>query len=167
MFESKPLRPKDKRKRDRNDDASDVNGYLGPWAVYKDQILVSKPSEEEQIALNALRSNKKKRGRRGEQKEEEESRSILHIDDPVDYLGRSFLHIPQDLDKNLRSEEPPEKCYIPKKLLYSYKGHTKGIQKMQLFPISGHLFLTCSMDSKVKVKSSLIFFFRSLFLSKT
>ena len=79
MFESKPLRPKDKRKRDRNDDASDVNGYLGPWAVYKDQILVSKPSEEQQIALNALRSNKKKRGRRGEQKEEEESRSILHL----------------------------------------------------------------------------------------
>lgn len=44
-----------------------------------------------------------------------------------------------------------EKCYIPKKIVHTYTGHTKGIQKMQLFPVSGHIFLTCSMDSKVKV----------------
>ena len=156
VFESKPLRPKDKRRRDRNDDPADVNGYLGPWAVYKDQILVAKPNEAEQAEIDELKKNKKKRVRRGEEKEEEESRSILHINDPVDYLGRSFLHIPQDLDKNLRSEESPGKCYIPKKCIHTYKGHAKGIQKMQLFPISGHLFLTCSMDSKVKVKINFI-----------
>ena len=35
--------------------------------------------------------------------------------------------------------------------LFSLKGHTKGIQKIQLFPKSGHLFLTCSMDNRVKL----------------
>ena len=37
------------------------------------------------------------------QKEEEVDRSTstLHIDDPFDYAGRSFTHIPQDIGKNL------------------------------------------------------------------
>ena len=150
VFEKMPLRPKDKRKRDRNDDPSDVDGYLGPWAHYKDQELVSKPSDEQRRMLEAMMSKKNRRSR-FTQNQEEESRSILHIDDPRDYLGRSFLHIPQDVDRNLRSTEPPGKCFIPKKCIHTYKGHTKGIQKMQLFPVSGHLFLTCSMDSKVKL----------------
>lgn len=150
VFEATKPRPKDKRKRDRNDDPSDVDGYLGPWARYKDQELVSKPTEEQKAELELIYVKKNRRSRFTEQ-EEEESRSILHIPDPNDYMGRSFLHIPQDLDKNLRSEEPPEKCFIPKKCIHSYTGHTKGIQKMQLFPVSGHLFLTCSMDSKVKL----------------
>ncbi len=151
VFEKAELRPKDKRKRDRNDDPSDVNGYLGPWANYKDQITVAKPTEEEQAAIDLLISKRKKRNRR-EVAEEEESKAVMHIPDPLDYLGRSFLHIPQDLGKNLRTMEPPsEKCYIPKRIVHTYTGHTKGIQKMQLFPVSGHIFLTCSMDSKVKL----------------
>jgi len=150
VFESTKPRPKDKRKRDRNDDPSDVNGYLGPWATYKDQEMVSKPTEEELKEIQEILSKRKKRNRFNI-KEEEESKSILHINDPYDYLGRSFLHIPQDLNKNLHSVEPLEKCFIPKKIIHTYSGHTKGIQKMQLFPVSGHLFLTCSMDCKVKV----------------
>jgi len=151
VFETTKTRPKDKRKKDRKDDPSDVNGYMGPWANYKDQVLVSKPTDEEKEEIAELMAKKTKRSRFGEKPEPEESKSVLHIDDPYDYLGRSFLHIPQDIDKNLRSEEPPEKCFIPKKCIHTYKGHTKGIQKMQLFPVSGHLFLTCSMDSKVKL----------------
>lgn len=93
----------------------------------------------------------KKSRRRRNQELEDTSNSTLHIDDPYDYAGRSFLHVPQDLDVNLLSDEPPVKCFIPKKCVHSYTGHTKGIQKMELFPKSGHLFLTCSMDSKVKL----------------
>lgn len=151
IFEKTPLRPKDKRRRERNDDPSDIDGYLGPWANYKDQCMVAKPTEEQQKEIDAILSKRKKRVRGGVV-EEEESKSTLHINDPYDYLGRSFLHIPQDLGKNLRStEQMTEKCYIPKKIVHTYTGHTKGIQKMELFPVSGHIFLTCSMDSKVKV----------------
>jgi len=146
VFEKTKLRPKDKRKRDRNDDPSDINGFLGPWANYKDQLLVAKPNEEEQKEIQEILSKRKKRRNRFAIKEEEEAKSQLHIDDPYDYLGRSFLHIPQDLNKNLRSTEPLEKCFIPKKIIHTFSGHTKGIQKMQLFPVSGHLFLTCSIQ---------------------
>lgn len=151
VFEKAPIRPKDKRRRERNDDPSDVEGYLGPWANYKDQVLVAKPTEEEQLVIEELLSKRQKRTRRGAVAEEEEAKSTLHIQDAYDYMGRSFLHIPQDLGKNLRATEMTEKCYIPKKIVHTYTGHTKGIQKMQLFPVSGHIFLTCSMDSKVKL----------------
>jgi pre-mRNA-processing factor 17 len=151
VFETRPQRPKDKRRHIRNDDPSDVDGFLGPWAHYKDQELVSRPTEEQQKEIDIMLAKRKKRTRFSE-KPEEENRSTLHIDDPYDYLGRSFLHIPQDVGKNLRSQDPPDKCYIPKKIVHTYTGHTKGIQKMELFPVSGHLFLTCSMDAKVKVK---------------
>lgn len=42
-----------------------------------------------------------------------------------DYQGRSYLHIPQDVGVNLRSSVPPEKCYLPKKQIHVWSGHTK------------------------------------------
>ena len=44
----------------------------------------------------------------------------------VVFLGRSFLHIPQDLGANLKSDVPPEKCFIPKRQIHEWKGHSKG-----------------------------------------
>lgn len=82
---------------------------------------------------------------------EDSSSTTLHINDPYDYQGRSFLHIPQDVGVNLRSEHAPQRCFIPKQCIHTYKGHTKGVQKIHYFPVSAHLFLTCSMDCKIKV----------------
>ena len=45
---------------------------------------------------------------------------FVSVDDPYDYQGRSYLHIPQDLDVNLRSEDPPLKCFIPKKCIHTW-----------------------------------------------
>ena len=45
---------------------------------------------------------------------------ICPVDDPYDYQGRSYLHIPQDLDVNLRSDDPPLKCFIPKKCIHTW-----------------------------------------------
>lgn len=42
-----------------------------------------------------------------------------------DYQGRSYLHVPQDVGVNLRSTMPPEKCYLPKKQIHVWSGHTK------------------------------------------
>lgn len=44
------------------------------------------------------------------------------VDDPYDYLGRPYLHVPQDVEVDLRTSEPPDKCYTPKKLVYSWWG---------------------------------------------
>ncbi len=150
MFEKTKERPKDKRQRIKNNDPADIDGYLGPWAVYEGQELVSKPNEEQQKEISEILSKRKKRSR-VTATEEDESKSTLHIKTAYDYMGRSFLHIPQDVGVNLRSETAPDKCFIPKKCVHTYSSHTKGVQKIALFPVSAHLFLTCSMDNRVKV----------------
>lgn len=44
VFESKPKRKGDKRKRDKNDNPDDIEGFKGPWANYADEEKVSKPT---------------------------------------------------------------------------------------------------------------------------
>ena len=51
--------------------------------------------------------------------------TTLHINDPNDYLGRNYLHPPQDEAVNLNKPGAPSRCFLPKKLIHTYKGHTK------------------------------------------
>lgn len=51
-----------------------------------------------------------------------------------DYQGRSYLHIPQDVGINLRSSDVPDKCYLPKKQIHVWSGHTKVSGNEQLIP---------------------------------
>jgi pre-mRNA-processing factor 17 len=73
------------------------------------------------------------------------------VKDPLDYQGRSFLHAPQDVGVNLRSDSPPERCFLPKAHIHTWQGHTKGISTIRWFPKTAHLLLSCSMDCRVKV----------------
>ncbi|GFR75491.1 pre-mRNA-processing factor 17-like [Elysia marginata] len=66
-----------KRKREKNRDASDIDGYLGPWAKYKDEETISKPSEEEQKELDEILAKRAKAGKQVEEKTVEE-KSTLH-----------------------------------------------------------------------------------------
>lgn len=45
VFENTKKRPLDKRKKEKNDDPSDIDGFLGPWACFKDEKRVMKPNE--------------------------------------------------------------------------------------------------------------------------
>lgn len=47
------------------------------------------------------------------------------VKDMYDYQGRSYLHIPQDVGINLRTSDIPDKCYLPKKQIHVWSGHTK------------------------------------------
>lgn len=42
------------------------------------------------------------------------------VDDLFDYQGRSFLHIPNDSESDLKSEDPPDKCFLPKRLIHTW-----------------------------------------------
>lgn len=150
VFESTKLRPLDKRKRRRNNDPEDIEGFLGPWGGYVDEQKIAKPTEEEAAELEELVSKRNKRGKPVEEKPLEE-KSILHIKDPLDYQGRSFLHAPQDVGVNLRSDSPPEKCFLPKAHIHTWTGHTKGIHAIRWFPKSAHLLLSASMDCRIKL----------------
>jgi pre-mRNA-processing factor 17 len=150
VFEASKKRQGDKRQRLRNNDPSDIEGYLGPWGKFVDEKTVLKPSEEEQKELDEILAKRSKKGKHVEEKPIEE-KTILHLKEPVDYQGRSFMHVPQDVGVNLRSSEPPAKCFLPKKLIHTWTGHNKGIHAIRWFPNSAHLLLSCSMDSKIKL----------------
>uniref|UniRef100_A0A672KFC3 Pre-mRNA-processing factor 17 n=1 Tax=Sinocyclocheilus grahami TaxID=75366 RepID=A0A672KFC3_SINGR len=94
--------------------------------------------------------DKQKRGKNEEEAPAEE-KTVLHVKEAYDYQGRSYLHVPQDVGINLRSADVPEKCYLPKKQLHVWTGHTKGVSAIRLFPVSAHLLLSCSMDCKIKL----------------
>nr|XP_018915708.1 PREDICTED: pre-mRNA-processing factor 17 [Bemisia tabaci] len=150
VFEKTKKRPLDKRKKEKNDDPSDIDGFLGPWACFKDEKRVMKPNEEEAEELEEYLAKKQKRGKQTDDKPIEE-KTILHIKDSTDYQGRSFLHPPQDVGVNLRSDAPPDRCFLPKAHIHTWQGHTKGISAIRWFPKSAHLLLSCSMDCRVKL----------------
>jgi pre-mRNA-processing factor 17 len=139
-----------KRKRLANNDAADVDNFVGPWAPYADELTVAQPTEEEKAEIDEFIAKKKKVVYSREKKENDEQ-STLHIKDPYDYQGRSFLHAPQDLDVNLKADHVPDKCFIPKRCIHTYTGHSKAVSAIRLFPQSGHLFLSAGMDSKIKL----------------
>lgn len=143
-------RPSDKRRRVRNSDAADVDGYMGPWGGFIDEQRVMKPSDEEQAELDIIVAKRQKRGKQVDTRPMEE-KTVLHIKDAYDYQGRSYLHTPQDVGVNLRSETPPEKCFIPKKKVHTWQGHSKGVHAVRWFPKSAHLILSCGMDNKLKL----------------
>ncbi|XP_046848489.1 uncharacterized protein LOC124442031 isoform X4 [Xenia sp. Carnegie-2017] len=150
---------------------------LGPWSKFVDEETIAKPSEEESTILEEYELSKKSKSKKDDMKPSEE-KSTLHIKDAYDYQGRSYLHIPQDLGINLKSDTPPERCFLPKQHIhtcssfyrrdkrkqwrYSYlciivlfylslrSGHTKGVSAIRFFPKSAHLLLSCSMDCKIK-----------------
>ena len=141
VFEDTKKRPLDKRKKERNDDPADIDGYLGPWAKYKDEELVSHPNDEEAAYLEEYLAKRKKRGK-VENEVPLEEKSQLHIKDTEDYQGRSFLHPPQDVGTNLKATEPPAKCFIPKRQIHNWQGHNKGVSVIRWFPSTAHLLLS-------------------------
>ncbi|XP_048239614.1 pre-mRNA-processing factor 17-like [Haliotis rufescens] len=149
VFEVKPSAG-EKRKKEKNRDPADIDGYLGPWAKYADEQTVIKPSEEEQKELDEILAKRSKHSKQVEEKPMEE-KTTLHIKDAYDYQGRSFLHAPQDVGVNLRSEEPPEKCFLPKKLIHTWSGHSKGVAAIRWYPHTAHLMLSAGMDTKIKI----------------
>lgn len=107
--------------------------------------------QDEQKELDEITAKRQKRGKNEEEAPAEE-KTILHsttrhnniqstkrvfdllltlrlsltaVKDAYDYQGRSYLHIPQDVGINLRSPDIPDKCYLPKKQLHVWTGHTK------------------------------------------
>jgi len=127
----------------------------------KAKLEKKKIKEEEQKAKADAEAAKKAEEKTEKTKEEEEAkkdtgdeadtakvgeeRSILHVEDIRDYQGRSFVAPPTHL-KNI-----PHDTFMPKKLIHTWVGHTKGVSCTRFFPNSGHLLLSASMDTTVKI----------------
>ncbi|KAL3936366.1 MAG: hypothetical protein SGARI_002583, partial [Bacillariaceae sp.] len=92
----------------------------------------------------------------GDSNEPMEAKSTFHGKAETDYKGQSWMVPPSGLSSIARGE-PLEmdhhKCYVPKKCVHRFTGHNKGVQRIRLFPKTGHLLLSGGLDGKCKVWS--------------
>lgn len=147
-----------KRKRAARGDLETVEGegaYEGPWAGYKVEEEVGEESETEEDK-ESWRVEKKRRDEEAEKAKEKrkvggEEKSIFHGKSLTDYAGRTYMHVPTDKGVSLSADAPPPDSFLPKECIHTFVGHKKGVSSMKLFPGSGHLLLTGSMDTTVKL----------------
>ncbi|GAA6036760.1 hypothetical protein JCM8097_003464 [Rhodosporidiobolus ruineniae] len=156
--------PKKKRVKEQRE-------YVGPWAGWEGESLeVAVPTAEEyeeQEERGGPLLNKEQRRKKALEDANRrdvgfgEEKSVFHGKETHDYLGRTYLHIPSAaeillptsadrLDKP-RSLDDGIESFVPKKCIHTWSGHTKGVSRIQLFPTSGHLLLSASLDTRIKL----------------
>jgi pre-mRNA-processing factor 17 len=157
-----------RRKRQKKGDAGIVDGegsYKGPWARYEDaqpydehvagedEELGSDEEwvEEEEEIIPAGTKPVAPVATDYQEDMENKEKTEFHGSEQFDYQGRTYMHVPQDQGIDLRKEPGSEKNFIPKKLAHTWKSHTKAITSLRFFPVSGHLLLSSSADTKVKL----------------
>lgn len=146
-----------KKKRDKKgklDEVDGPNAYKGPWAGYEDDnVGVPTGLNEEQIEeVKALQAPPKSAfSVKNVAQETKTESTIFHGASEHDYLGRTYMAVPQDIDTNLFGEPGSQECFVPKKLIHTWEGHEKGVSSIKFFPKSAHLLLSGGMDNQIKV----------------
>ncbi|KAJ3295640.1 pre-mRNA-processing factor 17 [Borealophlyctis nickersoniae] len=155
VYEKVKNKDTEKRKRKAAGDPSVVDGYSGPWAGYEGENVGDTPvgpTDEEREAAEAAGTGEAGVGKaKGADVEPGRERSTFHGKNERDYLGRTYMHVPTDLDVDLLAEPGIKECYLPKTLIHTWVGHTKAVNAIRFFPKSAHLLLSASMDTKVKL----------------
>lgn len=146
-------------KRQRKGDSSIVEGddaYLGPWAKYAgddvayEQVELASDEEwEEEEADVALPAPPKAATAYNNTDASVTETTEFRGSQQFDYQGRMYMHVPQDLDVDLRKEPGSQQNFHPKKLIHSYQYHTKPITSLKFIPHSSHLLLSSSADTKL------------------
>lgn len=146
-----------REKRARGDVSS---SWWGSWAP-PDDADDAPPGEAVGLEADALpisdadaaaidaRNDARKKARVAEAKAKgaaiAEERSVFHGKRLADYQGRTYIWPPTD------AKPSEHKCYLPKKLLHTYVGHTKAVNRVRFFPTYGHILLSASMDTTIKI----------------
>lgn len=149
-----------KRKRKQKGDLEVLDGegaYVGPWASWDGEeeqaeflagVEVNEGEEEEEEEAEPEFPVKKAKPKRGAYGQES---SVFHGKSMTDYQGRTYMSPPIAEAPTLLSEAGAQDCFIPKVCIHTWTGHTQGVSVIRLFPGSGHLMLSGSMDTKIKV----------------
>lgn len=157
---SKASKKELKRKRGNKGDLEIIDGdgaYEGPWAKWggdeSHERLPEGGEEEEKEESEPeevvqTRKAKPKRGAPGLES------SVFHGKSMTDYQGRTYMSPPYSEAPQLQSEAGSQETFIPKACIHTWTGHTQGVSVIRLFPNTGHLMLSGSMDTKIKVRAS-------------
>ncbi|PNW84243.1 hypothetical protein CHLRE_04g226450v5 [Chlamydomonas reinhardtii] len=112
-----------------------------PWASKQAEIAELTEEQKEFIAkaeaakLEAAAGSVDKQG----------PTSFFHAKEEKDYQGRSWILPPRD------KKNESDSCFLPKRWVHTWAGHTKGVNAVRFFPGTGHLLLSAGMDGKVKI----------------
>ncbi|RDB29438.1 Pre-mRNA-processing factor 17 [Hypsizygus marmoreus] len=151
-----------KRKRKDKGDVEIADGdgaYVGPWAAWEGEepqtsflagVEVTEGNEEQEEEEESepeftIKKAKPKRGAAGQET------SVFHGKSMTDYQGRTYMSPPIAEAPNLLSEAGSQECFIPKVCIHTWTGHTQGVSVIRTFPETGHLLLSGSMDTKIKL----------------
>lgn len=158
--------------RQKKGDATIADGdgaYVGPWASYKkdeweevdqdeelgsdEEVEYVYEDEDDVIESGAVvAAPAAALAKRKEVEELGDETTIFHGSEQYDYQGRTYMHVPQDLDIDLGKEVGSIANYIPKRLIHTWKHHgDKAVTALRFFPNSGHLLLSSGADSTVKI----------------
>ena len=166
-LQARPNKAETRRvKRQKRGDAGIVDGegaYRGPWAKFEEQAHTydyeavpgeELGSDEEYVEDEIEAAQLGPAGRSGTDYQddiENTETTEFHGSEQYDYQGRTYMHVPQDLDIDLSKEPGSQKNYHPKKIVHTWKSHTKAITSLNFLPGSGHLLLSASADAKIKI----------------
>ena len=95
----------------------------------------------------------------GDDQPMEPTKTTFHGESETDYKGRSWMAPPSgmasilSMSPTIQEKMDDHKCFVPKKCVHRYTGHNKGVQRIRLFPKTGHLLLSAGLDGKCKVWS--------------
>lgn len=115
-----------------------------PWAGKKEGLQGELTEEQKKYAEEYAKKKGEERGG-ADKGEVVHDKSTFHGKEEKDYQGRSWIAAPKD------AKATNDHCYIPKRLVHTWSGHTMGVAAIRFFPKHGHLILSAGMDTKVKI----------------
>ncbi|KAL6547289.1 hypothetical protein OROMI_023010 [Orobanche minor] len=116
-----------------------------PWAGKKEWVQGELTEEQKKYAEEHAKKKGEKEGGEKGKGEAHADKTVFHDKEEKDYQGRSWIAPPKD------AKASNDHCYIPKRLVHTWSGHTKGVSAIRFFPKHGHLILSAGMDTKVKI----------------
>lgn len=113
-----------------------------PWA--NKEVKVCELTEEQKAYMEAF--NKENGIGQPVKSEKCEVKTVFHGKEEKDFSGRGWLEPPREI-----SNQECSYCYVPKRSIHTWSGHTKGVNCIKFFPKYGHLLLSAGLDGRIKI----------------